>query len=94
MGIQKYRNDIPGEVCKNGAHPWYTKWMGGLTLACIRNCPNIYGARTAYIQAEPDTFFSQPAKIRVRGRTILGYVYCEDGEWEFREHSCPIRSIG
>lgn len=84
MGIQKYRADIVGDPDKNGAIPYYTKWVGGPSLALIRNCPTPFGTRTVYIQGEPDTFFSQPAACVVKGKTVHGYITCNYSGYEFR----------
>jgi hypothetical protein len=88
MGLQKYRADEVGETQKNGAVPCYTRWMGGPTLALIRNCPvdnRSIPPRTVYIRGEPDTFFSIPAACTYKGRTIRGYVTCDDNrEFVFR----------
>lgn len=77
MGLQKYRFDVEGEPYSNGGIPIYTRWMGGPTLAGVKNC-TIDGLdcspRTAYVQGEPDTFFSIPAKIRVLGTTVTGFL--------------------
>ena len=86
MGMKKYRDDFAGERDVNGAEPWYTKWMGGPSLALIRNCPTPYGARTVYIVAEPDTYFSQPAVCSVRGRAVKGFITCEDKAYMFHEN--------
>jgi hypothetical protein len=84
--LQKYRADVAGETCENGAVPWFTKWMGGPSLALIRNCPTPYGARTVYIKSEPDTFFSQPAACRVKGKDIRGFITCNEGNYEFHTY--------
>lgn len=86
MGLQKYRADERGEVCGNGARPYYCRWMGGPTLALIRDCPTPFGSRTVYTQGEPDTFFSIPAATEFRKRRILGFVTCTDGNWEFHPY--------
>lgn len=86
MGLQKYRADIAGEKQLDGAIPYYTKWIGGPTLALIKNC-RITGIdlppRTVYITGEPETFFSLPAACRHRGKTIRGYVTCQGREYYF-----------
>jgi hypothetical protein len=84
--LQKYRADVAGETCENGAQPWFARWMGGPSLALIRNCPTPYGARTVYIRSEPDTFFSQPAACRVKGKDIRGFITCNDGNYEFHTY--------
>jgi hypothetical protein len=92
MGLQKYRADEAGEKQSNGAQPYYTRWMGGPTLALVRNCPirnttidTGISPRTVYVRGEPDTFFSQPAACSYRGKTLRGYLTTDDnGEIEFR----------
>jgi hypothetical protein len=66
MGLQKYRADKAGDITANGAQPFYANWMGGPTLALIRNCPiETKGVsippRTVYVRGEPDTAFSLAA---------------------------------
>jgi len=77
MGLQKYRADYAEEMQADGATPWCTRWVGGPSLALIRNAPTEWGARTVYITAAPDTFFSIPAAVTVKGRTVRGYVTTE-----------------
>lgn len=92
MGLQKLRADISGEQDENGATPWYANWMGGLSLALVRNCPirntvidTGVSPRTVYIQGEPDTFFSTPAAIRYKGKNLKGYLTLDDKRcYEFR----------
>lgn len=91
MGLQKYRADQAGDKQKNGGTPFYTKWMGGPTLALIRDC-KIANAdispRTVYIRGEADTWFSIPAACKYKGKSIIGYVTTDDaGEYVFRLHS-------
>lgn len=79
MSIQKYRFDYQGEAYANGAIPVYADWQFGPTLAGLRNTPcETYGRRTVYITGEADSFFSQPAAIRVRGKTVKGFVTGDD----------------
>jgi hypothetical protein len=94
MGLQKYRADAPGELQKNGALPFYTNWIGGPSLALIRNCPiestvgYILSNRTVYITGEAENYWMRPAVCRGPwGKTIRGYVYSnEDGELGFRAY--------
>ena len=87
--MQKYRADKAGDVQANGGQPFYSDWMGGPSLALIRNCPienRDYGARTVYIAGEPDTWFSQPAECSVAGCKVRGYVTGDDeGNLVFRQ---------
>lgn len=90
MGLQKLRADYAGEKQKNGGTPWYTKWMGGPTLALVRDC-KIENAdispRTVYVRGEPDTFFSIPAACTYKRKTITGYITTDDnGEYIFKAH--------
>lgn len=83
--MQKYRFDREGKPCPNGAIPIYSEWMGGPSLAGIRNCPtNLNGdARTVYITGEPDTFFSIPAACRMFGCYVKGFVTSDDDGYRF-----------
>lgn len=90
MGLQKYRADIKGETQTTGAIPFYTKWIGGPSLALIRNCPiKNYPLdippRTVYVRGEPDSWFTQPAACVYKRKTITGYITADDnGNYEFR----------
>jgi hypothetical protein len=87
MGLQKFRCDETREPCANGAAPCYTNWMGGPTLALVRDCPTPFGPRTVYATNHPDTWFSIPAACTFKGKTVRGYLTCEDGLWAFRAYS-------
>ncbi len=93
MGLQKYRADEQGPTQSDGAIPFYTRWMGGPTLALIRNCRienyAVIAPRTVYIRGEADTWFSLPAACTYRGKTVTGYVTSVDssGEYVFRAHN-------
>lgn len=84
MGIQKYRFDRAGQRSTNGSVPLYTDWMGGPSLAGIRNCPCPDGvARTVYITNDPDTFFSIPARVMKKGKVYNGFVSVDDDGYIF-----------
>lgn len=91
MGLQKYRADKAGEAQSDGATPWFCEWMGGPTLALIRNAPTEWGPRTVYLTGEPDTFFSIPAAVTVKGHVVRGYITTDDrsgaAEYVFRPHT-------
>lgn len=91
MGLQKYRADKAGKVQTDGATPWFTQWMGGPTLALIRNAPTEWGPRVVYLTGEADTFFSIPAAVTVKGHVVRGFVTTEDrdgvAEYVFRPHT-------
>ena len=82
MGLQKFRADEQGEKQLNGGTPFYCRWMGGPTLALIRECPcendPTLKPRTVYISGEPDTYFSTPAACKLKGKTVRGYVKVDD----------------
>ena len=42
-----------------------------------------YGELRAIRLSIPDTFFSIPARLRVKGRTIRGFVTCNDEQYCF-----------
>lgn len=82
--MQKYRADF-SEQMLDGSEAWYAKWLGGSSLAKINNC-QIYGhdfRLTVYIMGEPDTYFSQPAATRKRGKYCKGFVTKEEGCFVF-----------
>lgn len=77
MGLQKYRADKAGSKQKNGGTPYYTWWLGGPTLALVRDCKiadDRLTPRTVYVRDEADTYFSIPAACRYKGKTIKGYI--------------------
>ncbi len=78
--MQKYRADIATRQ-SDSAILWFTKWIGGPSLAKIDNCRlNLTGdmRRTVYITGEPDTAFSQPAICKIQGCRVKGYVTRDD----------------
>jgi hypothetical protein len=86
MSLQKYRADTQGDTCPNGATPWFSRWLGGPSLAKIANCPTTdlrLSRRTVYVTGEADTWFSIPAACAYKGHRIVGWIGCEDGEWVF-----------
>jgi hypothetical protein len=85
--MQKYRADY-SEIQPNGAVHWYTRWMGGPSLAKIGNCPIDKSAlrRTVYITGEARDYFSIPACTRIRGKYIAGFVMQEGDALVF----CPM----
>ena len=90
MSLQKFRADKAGNKQLNGGTPFYANWMGGPTLALIRDCKieNIdLLPRTVYVRGEPDTWFSIPAACVSKGKTITGYITTDDNrEYVFRAY--------
>jgi len=92
MSLQKFRADVSDEAGKNGAIAWWTRWIGGPTLALVRNCPierdgELIPPRTVYATDHPDTFFSIPAACMYRKKVIRGFLTIENGEWRFVAYS-------
>lgn len=88
MALQKYRAHI-SKPQADGAVVWCSQWMGGEPVAKVDNCrmANLSGEPrvTAYMQGEPDTMFSIPAKCRYLGATVGGYLTTDDdGNLVFR----------
>lgn len=97
MGLRKYRADKQGQTDANGAVEFGTNWIGGYQLSLIRNCPCVksvmdkgdvsLGRYTVYVRGEASTWFSIPAAIRIKGKTITGYLTRKDDCWQFRAHN-------
>lgn len=89
MGLQKYRADVAGPIQHNGGIPYYTRWVGGPTLALIKQCPIVgrkdpISPRTVYITGEPQSWFNLPAACRYKRTVIRGYIVAEKGEYIFQ----------
>jgi len=83
MASLKYRVDVEQEN-EHGQFIGSARWMGGPTVARIRNCrcdDNVN--RTAYVTGEPDTFFTLPARVNIGKQSLKGYLTVKDGLWEF-----------
>lgn len=96
MGLQKYRADKAGEAQSTGAVPWFTHWMGGRTLALIRNCPidkGVLPSRTVYVRGEPDTYFSIPAACSYRGKAVKGFLMIRDENWVFIPYTDELKKV-
>lgn len=83
MASLKFRVDRE-ETNDHGQVIGFTDWMGGSSLARIKNAVCEDGSlRTAYITDSPDTFFSVPARVNVGKRSVTGFVTVEDDLWKF-----------
>jgi hypothetical protein len=73
-------------------YPWGLFARNGHRLLCSDGV-----VRAASMSSTPDTFFSIPAFIRIKGKTITGYATTEDlnGErvWCFRHHTKHSESM-
>ena len=107
MGLQKYRADVASPPDAWGQVEWVARWMGGPTLALVRNCVTPWGRRTVYVTGEPDTWFSVPAACSYKKRRMTGYLTTKEIETpdgpvrvaEFRAHTttleaCPSLGYG
>lgn len=78
--MSRYRCD-KSEKQADGAVLWFAEWMGGPTLSKIVNCRvDLVGdmRRTVEITGEPDTMFSIPARTKIGGKHVNGYVTGDD----------------
>jgi hypothetical protein len=82
----KYRADF-SELNADGSKAFFSKWMGGPSLAKIENCrTNLAGDPrvTAFVTGEADTYFSIPAVCSYRGCRVTGYITRDDDGYIFR----------
>jgi hypothetical protein len=88
MGLAKYRSDFADQPQKDGAVVCHSRWMGGTPISRVDNCrlANMAGdmRATVYVQGEPDTYFSIPAKCYLRGVVVNGYLTSDDDDIVFR----------
>ena len=68
--IRKY-----GDTQLNTSAPWGFYSRKGTRLLCSDGKVRA----VAYLAGTPDTFFSTPAAVRVRGKYITGYMTIEEG---------------
>lgn len=50
------------------SYPW------GINVACVAMCPDGIARKCKRIASAADTFFSTPASVTAKGRTVAGYV--------------------
>lgn len=87
-----YRLDREGAPYSDGAVPVYTDWIGGSTLAAVRNCRVFEAAawnagardsamrRSVRVTGEPLTVWAAPAVASVGGRKRRGELrHADDG---------------
>jgi hypothetical protein len=84
----KYRADY-SEQLPGGSLAWFSRWVGGPTLAKVENChwETLQGdvLVTAFVSGEADTYFSIPAYCHFKGCRVRGYLTGkEDGSIVFR----------
>lgn len=66
----------------------YADWMGGPTLSNVRGAivAGTAERRSARVTGEADTWFSVPAQVKLKGRTIKGWLGSEDGIYYFHPY--------
>lgn len=70
-------------TCPNGSTPVLSRGPCA-QLVGVQHCPCSDGrARRVYSIGQPDTYFSAPGKVRVRGKTVTGFVTCDESGYKF-----------
>lgn len=78
MASLKYRVDRE-ETNEHGQVLGFTEWMGGPTLARVKNVVCHDGKqRTAYVTGEPLTYFSLPARVNIGKTSVNGSLAALD----------------
>ena len=62
-----------GKTCIKRSYPWGLNTRSGHRLLCSDG-----KIRAAELSECPDTFFSTPARIRIKGKTVTGYMTIEE----------------
>ncbi len=62
-----------GKTCITRSYPWGLNTRCGHKLLCSDG-----KIRAAELSESPDTFFSTPARIRINGKTVTGYMTVEE----------------
>ena len=67
----------------------FTDWMGGPTLAVVRGAlvTGTDQRRSARVTGEPDSFFSIPAQVSLGGKTVRGWLGCDEGVYVFHPNA-------
>lgn len=87
----RFRRDTSVEQ-GDGSVLWYAQWVGGPSLAAVQRC-RVHGTEKRYtveITGYPDTWFSQPAVTRIKGRRITGYVTSDDEGYLYFRPNTPL----
>ena len=84
MAGLKYRVDRE-DVNEHGQVLGFAEWMGGPTLARVKNAVCHDGKqRTAFVTGNPLTYFSLPARVNIGKSSVKGSLaVCEDGLYTF-----------
>ena len=87
--VMRYRNKDKREVNQFGQELGYAIWMGGPSLTYVKGILCKDGIKRIYHKTgEPDTFFSMPGYVTVKGKTVTGYLTTNnDGAYEFRPYA-------
>ena len=85
----KYINKDKREINEFGQELGYAIWFGGPSLTYVKGIVCQDGIRRIYHKTgEPDTWFSMPGYVTVKGNRVKGYLACDDitGEYVFRAY--------
>jgi len=81
----RYRNKDKRELNNFGQELGYAIWLGGPSLAYVKGILCQDGIRRIYHKTgEPDTYFSMPGYVTVKGNKVKGYLTCINEEYNFR----------
>ncbi len=69
------RNHQKGRILHRG--PWQIPYKA-INVLCVDGV-----RRTVRLHGEPDTFFSVPGSVQVRGKTVSGFVTSDNGDLKF-----------
>ena len=72
------------EVNEHGQIVWHAQWMGGPSVSKVVGAVCADGKRrTATVTGHADTWFSLPAIVSVKGKTVTGFLSTDNGLWHF-----------
>lgn len=71
----------------NGTYLQYTVPFG-LYVGAAALCPDGKVRKVKRIASTPDTYFSIPASVTYKGKTVAGYLHVE-----FRDYACPCVAV-
>ena len=84
--MAKYRYKDKQEVNEHGQTLGYAVWMGGTEVTYIGGIVCENGERRNWFKTgEPETYFSIPGYMHVKGKKVMGSATVTDGLWRFVE---------
>lgn len=76
MSRQKYYYGPTPERGAMGQRVYTTPYWGQVAKVTGALCPD-GSQRVAYVSGEENTWFSLPANVKVRGKTVTGFLTCD-----------------